>query len=240
MRAVYPYRDDGMGARDIILSIVSLKRFAGIDRVAVIGDDLPASVTTKLQEKRIDVQSIPCSDLPLSTQSVAQKMMLFCRQADPDEHFLFMHDDIVMLDRYQQKHVYGGSLSDRIGMGGVHPAARASTLEYLKQSGLPTRDYEYHRPIGIHAGTFLSVLEQAPEVSTGYSIKSLYLNSMPDYWVDPKYHGDADLKPRGPIKADTIAQYKESHGAISLNGSVSPCAVNAIQSIIEVYTNDSR
>ncbi len=234
MRAVYPYRDDGVGARDLFLSIMSLKRFAAIDRIVVISDDLPDSVVRKLTDNKIHLQLMPQADQSVSTLSVMNKMVGFCREADPDEYFLFMHDDIVLLDRYQQKHVYGGFLSDRVTMGGVHSRARAATQHYLKQAGLPERDYEFHRPITIHAGTFLSVLESAPKVSTGYSIKSLYLNSMPDFWVTPKYHMEADWKPKGSITAQTIERFKELHGAISLNESVSPCAVNAIQSIIEV------
>ena len=131
---------------------------------------------------------------------VINKILQACN-LDISDDFLYMNDDLFILDAYNGTTYDRGDLLDHIN--GRRPdsytTALRNTLQWLRKNNYPTKDFETHTPIVFNRDKMKQLIDRIlPRINGGHNvlIRSLYGNV---YGVDSEYMENDTKNPQNYI-----------------------------------------
>lgn len=232
LRIAYPHAAE-RSEEAFTLSVLSLRFIPHkIDRIDVIGHRPGAAVKAAAESIGASLNHIlHTPSAKHATRDVMDKIMMYCQLGGDD--FLFMHDDILFLKDRDVFNMSNGPLPRVVTQAGLHPKVRHATWRYLRDADRPTVCYETHNPAMINPQEFIRIFSQIPDTDIGVALKSMYLNSIDQSNNAMVIGKGLDLKPPHRITGDTVNEYRDRYGAISLSGNTSTCAINRCKQIIQ-------
>lgn len=143
---VYPVKLTRNGNRELRLSLRSLSNIPHRN-VYVVAPE-------RIEWLSDDVRFIECPDDHVSYENVNRKLLAACSVADLSENFVYMNDDIFIMQKMTEIPYWAlsSTLQTRLdeykvaGMG-IYEQDLMKTKRFLESDGYPTIDFESHSPI---------------------------------------------------------------------------------------------
>lgn len=176
---VYPYSK--CSSHELEWSIKSLKNVEH-DKVYIIGDEPNCDVDATIIQPAVNKWSRLGA-----YNNVINKLLTITEHITGD--FLFMNDDVFIMEEYDGTTYDRGELEDHIASRRLDSYARSlqNTLEWLADNGYTTKSYDAHTPVVFNSEKLKQLIQRIlPTIEKGRSlqIRSLYGNV---YGVESEY-----------------------------------------------------
>lgn len=208
---VIPLTKSKIDYLDLKYSLRSIERFVtGYDKIVIIGER-PKGIS--------NVEFIPFSETfseMHKERNILDKIKYACEQDVVSEDFVFWNDDFMVLqptDLTNYPFYHKGSLENATDSKSMYRHTMRHTLEYLKESGKTTFNYDTHCPIIYNKQKFLTTFEEIDfNIPFGYGIKSMYAN-LND--IEGEYMPDCKIT--GKNSKEEVKQKVKNRHIISCN-----------------------
>lgn len=177
MDIIYPLGTGSLAKNfELRMSLRSVEKYlSGFNNVYIIGE-YPEWLQGAIHIPFTEGSTVP-------DFNIMQKISKACELPEVSDDFLFMNDDHYILSPFDIKtfpYYCMGTLEAeyRTRPDGYGRRARSS-MDYLKEKGLPTKHFDIHYPIIYNKSLFLKYVTNGPDWEKGkFIIKSLYANSL--------------------------------------------------------------
>lgn len=196
---VYPVKLTRNGNRELRLSLRSLSNIPHRN-VYVVAPE-------RIEWLSDDVRFIECPDDHVSYENVNRKLLAACQQADLSENFVYMNDDIFIMQKMTEIPYWAlsSTLQTRLdeykvaGMG-IYEQDLMKTKRFLEEYRQSTIDFETHSPIVFHKGILEQILTQNIRLGHRHTLYGNLTHQEPTYTKDFKlYFTDGQIDENQPI-----------------------------------------
>lgn len=196
---VYPVKLTRNGNRELRLSLRSLSNIPHRN-VYVVAPE-------RIEWLSDNVRFIECPDDHVSYENVNRKLLAACSVADLSENFVYMNDDIFIMQKMTEIPYWAlsSTLQTRLdeykvaGMG-IYEQDLMKTKRFLEEYRQSTIDFETHSPIVFHKGILEQILTQNIRLGHRHTLYGNLTHQEPTYTKDFKlYFTDGKIDENQPI-----------------------------------------